>query len=82
MKTQGGNGALFDRNQFDLEDEGGERRDGAIAVLAVSEVVGDAEFVGRAYGHQLQGFGPAFDDLRYAESGCLSALVPSMSLPS
>ena len=45
------------------------------SALSITELIRDIEFVFRAYGHQLQTFGPTFDNTVEGELNRLAALV-------
>src|SRR3546814_8606658 len=68
--------------QFDLEHQGGIRRDRAAgrARLAVAEFARDPQLVLAAHRHPLHAFGPSRRPLLQREHGRLAALVRTVEL--
>ena len=63
-----------------MEDECGVGRDVGVAAFAVGEGGGDGELPFGAGVHELEGFGPAFDDAADAEGGGCAAFVGTVKL--
>ena len=67
---------LVDTDQFDFENQGGERIDlGAAAVFSVTQFLGDVHHPFGADGHHRQRFRPSFNDLIGTKSRRFRTLV-------